>query len=388
MKLRFKLFLIVKRLFDFFASFILILFLFLPCLVVALLILMIDHGPIFFVQERVGKNKKVFKLLKFKTMVVGAEKQGLLSNDRDSRITKLGKILRKTSIDELPQLLNIFVGHMSFVGFRPMPTYYPKNISDYSNEESRIFDLRPGVTGWAQVNGRKNLPWDSRFKLNIWYTNNASVLLDIKILFLTLKKVFSNEDNENICDTTLHYSNFYYFPTNFEKYLFPQILFDGLIIRENTFTKKKTNRIAKKIAAVDLIMCSETTQPIPFDRIIQPYQIQGFESCAYGYFTNNTTKPSLKTIFVKTSDVDSFFKCANNLNVQIGVLFDIAYIDDNCLDGLTASLLSKGVTAFVVVDSFRPCGKKSLKNHAAKVKTLINHLKYIDIKFRGGIHES
>ena len=130
-------------------------------------------------------------------MIVGAEKSGVYSNDKDTRLTRIGKILRKTSIDELPQLLNILKGEMSFIGPRPPLTYHPWPIEEYTDEQKRMFDIRPGITGWAQVNGRKSVEWNRRIKLNVWYVDNVSFKLDFKIFCLTLLKVVTSADNEN-----------------------------------------------------------------------------------------------------------------------------------------------------------------------------------------------
>ena len=168
--------------------------------IVAALIKITSPGPILFKQDRLGLNGKVYKIYKFRSMCVGAEKMGsgVYSGDGDPRVTKIGKIMRATSVDELPQLVNILKGEMSFVGPRPPLTYHPWNIEDYTEEQLRMFEVRPGITGWAQVNGRKTVEWNNRIRLNVWYVDNCSLLLDLKILFLTVYKVLKNEDNENI----------------------------------------------------------------------------------------------------------------------------------------------------------------------------------------------
>ena len=168
--------------------------------IVAALIKITSPGPILFKQDRLGLNGKVYKIYKFRSMCVGAEKMGsgVYSDDGDPRVTKIGKIMRATSVDELPQLVNILKGEMSFVGPRPPLTYHPWNIKDYTKEQLRMFEVRPGITGWAQVNGRKTVEWNNRIRLNVWYVDNCSLLLDLKILFLTVYKVLKNEDNENV----------------------------------------------------------------------------------------------------------------------------------------------------------------------------------------------
>lgn len=189
-----------KRVIDVVLSFMAIVFLAVPMLLIALLIKLDSKGPVLFKQERLGLDGKVYKIYKFRSMCVGAEQMGtgVYSGDGDPRVTRMGKIMRATSIDELPQLLNILKGEMSFVGPRPPLTYHPWNIEDYTEEQLRMFEVRPGITGWAQVNGRKTVEWNNRIRLNVWYVDNCSLMLDIKILFLTFYKVIKNEDNENV----------------------------------------------------------------------------------------------------------------------------------------------------------------------------------------------
>jgi len=191
---------VLKRAIDVVLSFFAIVFLAVPMLLIALLIKLDSKGPVLFKQERLGLGGKVYKIYKFRSMCVGAEQMGtgVYSGDGDPRVTRMGKIMRATSIDELPQLLNILKGEMSFVGPRPPLTYHPWNIEDYTEEQLRMFEVRPGITGWAQVNGRKTVEWNNRIRLNVWYVDNCSLMLDIKILFLTFYKVLKNEDNENV----------------------------------------------------------------------------------------------------------------------------------------------------------------------------------------------
>lgn len=160
-------------------------------------------GPVIFKQERLGKNGKVYWMYKFRSMKVGAEHtgSGVYSNDKDDRITRIGHFLRKTSLDEIPQLFNILKGDMSFVGFRSPLTYHPWKWEEYTDEQRKMFTLKPGITGWAQVNGRKTVEWNQRIELNVWYAENVSFLLDIKIFFMTVFKVFANSDNENTEET-------------------------------------------------------------------------------------------------------------------------------------------------------------------------------------------
>lgn len=191
----------LKRTFDILFSFFLICFLLIPIVIIAICVKCSSPGPSFFKQERIGKNGKTFKMIKFRTMKVNAEKEGVYSNDEDPRITKIGKILRKTSIDEIPQLFNIFVGQMSFIGPRPPLTYHPWPLSEYDDRQLLMFKVRPGITGWAQINGRKTVKWPERIEMNVYYVLKRSILFDIKILCKTIVKVFKNEGNENIGET-------------------------------------------------------------------------------------------------------------------------------------------------------------------------------------------
>jgi len=192
-----KNYLVFKRFFDIVLSGIFIIILIIPFFIIGMIIKIDSKGPILFKQERIGKKCKTFKILKFRSMIIGAEKGGVYSDNSDLRITKFGKFLRKTSVDELPQIFNIFVGQMSFIGPRPPLTYHPWRIEEYDSRQKRMFDLRPGITGWAQVNGRKTVEWNNRIEMNVWYVEHVSFLLDIKIFFMTIFSVFSNKDNEN-----------------------------------------------------------------------------------------------------------------------------------------------------------------------------------------------
>lgn len=174
-----------------------------PMAIVALLIRMESPGPAVFRQQRIGKDGKVFEFLKFRSMCQGAEHtgSGVYSGKGDARVTRIGKILRATSIDELPQLINILRGDMSLIGPRPPLTYHPWPIEEYTVEQRRMFEVRPGITGWAQVHGRKSVEWNRRIELNVWYVDHVSFWLDIKIFFMTVFKVLSNADNENVEET-------------------------------------------------------------------------------------------------------------------------------------------------------------------------------------------
>ena len=189
----------VKRFLDVTASFLGLVLLSPLLLAVSILIKIDSRGPVIFRQKRIGRNGKVFEIYKFRSMCVGAEKtgSGVYSGKGDARVTRIGIILRSTSIDELPQLLNILKGEMSFVGPRPPLTYHPWKYEEYTDFQKRMFEVRPGITGWAQVNGRKDVEWHKRIELNIWYVDHMSLLLDIKIMFMTAFKVLTNADNEN-----------------------------------------------------------------------------------------------------------------------------------------------------------------------------------------------
>ena len=189
----------VKRFLDVTASFLGLVLLSPLMLAVSILIKIDSRGPVIFRQTRIGRNGKVFEIYKFRSMCVGAEKtgSGVYSGKGDARVTRIGKILRATSIDELPQLLNILKGEMSFVGPRPPLTYHPWKYEEYTDFQKRMFEVRPGITGLAQVNGRKDVEWHKRIELNVWYVDHMSLLLDIKIMFMTAFKVLTNADNEN-----------------------------------------------------------------------------------------------------------------------------------------------------------------------------------------------
>lgn len=193
----------IKRTADIMISFTALLLLSPVLLITAIAVKLESKGPVIFKQDRLGKGGKVFKIYKFRSMCQNAEHtgSGVYSGKGDARVTKVGKIIRATSIDELPQLVNILKGDMSLIGPRPPLTYHPWELSEYSEEQLHMFDVRPGVTGWAQVNGRKEVEWNKRIELNVWYTRNISFLLDVKIFFLTIFKVFTNADNENTTET-------------------------------------------------------------------------------------------------------------------------------------------------------------------------------------------
>lgn len=174
----------MKRLFDICASLLLLLALTLPLILICICQLCVLGRPIFFNQERAGKDGKAFDIIKFRSMRTGE------GSDAD-RLTPWGQFLRSTSLDELPELWNVLVGRMSLVGPRPLPTTY---LPRYSVEQARRHEVRPGITGWAQVNGRNGLSWERQFELDLWYVENRSFLLDLRILGLTILTVFRREN--------------------------------------------------------------------------------------------------------------------------------------------------------------------------------------------------
>lgn len=192
-----------KRVIDTVIALFMLIILFPLLLIIAVAIKLDSKGPIIFRQTRIGLHGKEFSILKFRSMAVDSEHtgSGVYSEGDDPRVTKVGKFLRATSIDELPQLWNIIRGDMAIVGPRPPLTYHPWQIEKYTEEQLHMFDVRPGITGWAQVHGRKCLEWHERIKMNVWYTQNVSFALDIKILFMTFFKVLRNEDNVNVGST-------------------------------------------------------------------------------------------------------------------------------------------------------------------------------------------
>lgn len=190
----------VKRIIDVIVSVIGIIILTIPMAIVAIAIKMDTPGPVIFKQDRLGRHGRVYKMYKFRSMCVNAESmaEGVYSDNNDPRVSRVGKVIRATSIDEIPQLWNVFKGDCSLVGFRSPLTYHPWEWNKYTDEQKKMFDLRPGITGWAQVHGRKTVEWNDRIAMNVWYAENCSFLLDVKILFMTVFKVLKNNDNENM----------------------------------------------------------------------------------------------------------------------------------------------------------------------------------------------
>ena len=179
-----------KRLIDFIIAFFALAIVWPILLLISIWLYFTNKGAgIFFLQERPGKDEKIFKIIKFKTMTDERGADGNLLSDKE-RLTKIGKFVRSTSIDELPQLINVLKGDMALIGPRPLRTYY---LPLYSKEQMRRHEVRPGITGWAQINGRNNLSWTKKFELDVWYVDHCSFSLDMKIAFATIRKVFIRE---------------------------------------------------------------------------------------------------------------------------------------------------------------------------------------------------
>lgn len=189
-----------KRVIDIILSVLALILLAIPMIIVAIAIKLDSKGPVIFKQDRLGRYGKVYKMYKFRSMCVGAEKMtgGVYSDANDKRVSRVGKFIRATSIDELPQLWNVLKGDCSLVGFRSPLTYHPWPWEEYTEEQRKMFDLRPGITGWAQVHGRKTVEWHDRIAMNVWYAEHCSFILDVKIIFMTVFKVLRNDDNENV----------------------------------------------------------------------------------------------------------------------------------------------------------------------------------------------
>lgn len=181
---------VVKRILDFFIVFCVFLFIWPILLLITIFLYFANKGAgVFFTQERPGKGGRIFKVIKFKTMTDERDVEGNLLPDAE-RLTKIGRFVRSTSIDELPQLINVLKGDMALIGPRPLlPQYLPL----YSKEQARRHEVRPGITGWAQVNGRNAISWTKKFELDVWYVDHCSFWLDVKIVFMTIKKVFVRE---------------------------------------------------------------------------------------------------------------------------------------------------------------------------------------------------
>lgn len=193
----------IKRVIDLVIAIPVFVIAFIPMVLIGIVVKLDSPGPILFKQERIGKDGKVFLMLKFRSMCVGAEKKGsgVYSGKGDARVTRVGRIIRATSLDELPQLINVLRGDMSLLGPRPPLTYHPWPIEEYTEEQLHMFDVRPGFSGWAQINGRKDVEWHHRIELNVWYVRHVRFSLDVQIFFMTIFKVLLNKDNENKGET-------------------------------------------------------------------------------------------------------------------------------------------------------------------------------------------
>lgn len=191
-----------KRVIDFLVSLTVLLVIFPVLLLITVGLHFANKGAgAFFTQDRPGHKGRIFKVYKFKTMSDEKDTQGNLLPD-EQRLTPIGKVVRSTSIDELPQLFNVLKGDMALIGPRPLlPQYLPL----YNKEQARRHDVRPGITGWAQVNGRNAISWKRKFELDVWYVDHCSPMLDLKILFLTVKKVFVREGISQAGQATMSY---------------------------------------------------------------------------------------------------------------------------------------------------------------------------------------
>lgn len=179
----------IKRAIDFLFAFSVLAVLSPLLLIVAIMLWINNKGSVFFIQQRPGKNEKLFNVIKFKTMNDRRDIHGNLLPDK-VRLTGIGKFIRTTSMDELPQLINVLKGEMSLIGPRPL---LPKYLPLYNEQQKKRHEVRPGITGWAQVNGRNTISWSKKFEYDVWYVNNYSFLVDFKIILLTLKKVVIRE---------------------------------------------------------------------------------------------------------------------------------------------------------------------------------------------------
>ena len=192
----------VKRAIDIVLALLAIFVSLLPTLIIAIAIKIDSPGAVVFRQKRLGLHGREFYMYKFRTMCENAESiGGVYCKKGDARVTRVGHFLRETSIDELPQFFNVLKGDMSLIGPRPPLTYHPWPLEKYTDEQRRMFDVRPGITGWAQVHGRKEVEWDHRIELNVWYVNHVTFKIDLLIFIKTVAAVLTNADNENSTET-------------------------------------------------------------------------------------------------------------------------------------------------------------------------------------------
>lgn len=189
----------IKRIFDIIVSFCMFIVLLPLMIVTAIIVAAILGMPVLFCQERPGLKGRIFRMYKFRTMRNAVDKDGIPLPDAE-RLTRLGRILRATSIDELPELLNVLKGDMSLVGPRPLLVEY---LDKYTPQQARRHDVRPGITGWAQINGRNSISWEDKFKLDVWYVDNRSFLLDLKILIGTVLAVFKRKGISQANEATM-----------------------------------------------------------------------------------------------------------------------------------------------------------------------------------------
>lgn len=189
-----------KRLFDFIIVLVVLIVIWPILLIVGIWLHFSNHGAgAFFLQERPGKNGKIFKVIKFKTMTDERDSSGNLLPD-EQRLTPIGRFIRSTSVDELPQLINVLKGDMALIGPRPLLVQY---LPLYTKEQARRHDVRPGITGWAQCHGRNSISWQEKFKLDVWYVDHVSLVVDLKIVFITIKKVLFREDINSSTSATM-----------------------------------------------------------------------------------------------------------------------------------------------------------------------------------------
>lgn len=194
----------IKRALDFCIAFIALLVIFPILLIITILLYCVNKGAgAFFFQKRPGKNGRIFKVIKYKTMTDAHDQNGNLLPDEE-RLTTVGKLVRSTSIDELPQLINVLKGDMALIGPRPLLVQY---LPLYSKEQARRHEVRPGITGWAQCNGRNAISWTKKFELDVWYVDHCSLWLDVKIVFMTIKKVFVREGISSDTSATMEAFN-------------------------------------------------------------------------------------------------------------------------------------------------------------------------------------
>lgn len=190
---------VIKRIIDIIISLLGVLILSPIFIIVVIILIFSNNGMPFLFQKRPGKNEKIFRVIKFKTMTDEKDKDGNLLSDA-KRLTKIGKFVRSTSLDEIPQLINVLKGDMSLIGPRPLLVQY---LPLYSSIQARRHEVRPGITGWAQVNGRNTISWEQKFNYDVWYVDNISFSLDIKIIFMTVLKVLKHEGINQEGQTTM-----------------------------------------------------------------------------------------------------------------------------------------------------------------------------------------